>query len=102
MTTEKLQVSNNTRPRKGGQIDTIDFEAGAKAAGLAAQRLAGNHRLPVFPCRPDKGPYTPKGFHDATTDAAAICRWWKRWPWAFIGVPTGHASGVLVIDVDPR
>jgi hypothetical protein len=27
--------------------------------------------------------------------------WWVRFPDALIGVPTGAASGLLVIDIDP-
>jgi putative DNA primase/helicase len=63
---------------------------------------------PVFPLAPGtKVPAIPKaeggrGFHDASTDPDQIRRWWKRWPQANIGLPTGTRSGVIVIDEDPR
>lgn len=49
-----------------------------------------------------KHPRTPKGLHDATTDESTIRKWWTRWPTANIGVVTGEASGMFVLDVDPR
>jgi hypothetical protein len=66
-----------------------------------ALRLARDYRLPVFPCGKDKKPRTKRGFKDATTDEGQVRRWWTRFPDALIGVPTGSASGLLVIDVDP-
>lgn len=57
--------------------------------------------LPVFPCNPrTKRPLIEHGFKDATFDEATIRQWWTRWPNAMIGVPTGGASGVWVLDVD--
>jgi len=59
--------------------------------------------FPVFPCRPrGKEPLVEGGFHAATTDEWRIREWWRRWPEANIGVPTGAASGWLVVDIDPR
>ena len=56
---------------------------------------------PVFPCAPDgKQPLTSRGFHDASTDPERVRWWWRRNPDANIGIPTGEASGVLVVDVD--
>jgi hypothetical protein len=49
-----------------------------------------------------KHPRTKHGFKDASTDPAQIRRWWKAWPQANIGVPTGEASGLVVVDIDPR
>ena len=67
----------------------------------AALAYAGRS-VPVFPCRPSaKRPLTRNGHWDATTDPRAIGRWWKQWPSANIGVPTGKKSGLVVLDVDP-
>lgn len=38
----------------------------------------------------------------ATTDPAQIRRWWERWPQASIGIVPGAASGIAIVDVDPR
>ena len=51
---------------------------------------------------PGKHPRTQNGFKDATTDPIQIRKWWSRWPDSNIGIPTGEASGFLVLDVDPR
>lgn len=68
----------------------------------AALALA-RQRLPVFPCDPlTKRPLTEHGFKDATQDEAQITRWWRAYPQALIGVPTGAASGLVAIDVDPK
>jgi hypothetical protein len=59
-----------------------------------------NKGKPVFPCKPDKKPYTPQGFKDATTDPARVTAFWTCYPDAKIGMPTGSRSGVFVVDVD--
>jgi Bifunctional DNA primase/polymerase, N-terminal len=69
-----------------------------KALALAAKGI------PVFPCKnlprhdDDKKPHTTHGFKDATTDVGIIEAWWKRWPDALIGTPTGHKFVVLDLD----
>lgn len=76
-------------------IDTREAGLPVAASQLAA---AG---LPVFPCVPGaKRPLTEHGFHDATTNLGRVEQWWGRWPEANIGVPTGQASGLVVVDVD--
>jgi hypothetical protein len=67
----------------------------------AARRYA-ELGLPVFPCGSDKTPRTLRGFKDATTDVAVITAWWKRWPDALIGMPTGEPIGLIVIDLDVK
>ncbi|MEO1110558.1 MAG: phage/plasmid primase, P4 family [Pseudomonadota bacterium] len=81
---------------------------------------------PVFPCNPmpdvastktkkAKSPLVgndrdanlnpiPKtgGLYKATCDEKQIRAWWAKWPKALIGMPTGKASGVFVVDLDPR
>lgn len=58
--------------------------------------------VPVFPCKPDKRPDTPRGFYDATVDQAQIRRWWSQQPDALIGLRTGAESGLFVLDEDGR
>jgi putative DNA primase/helicase len=36
----------------------------------------------------------------ATGDETQIRNWWYRWPNALIGIPTGRATGFIVLDVD--
>ncbi len=78
----------------------------AAVAGLslpeAAARFAASG-VPVFPCVPGgKRPLVEHGFHDASTDARQVAAWWRRWPGANVGVPTGLESGVEVVDVDRK
>jgi hypothetical protein len=68
----------------------------------AALQLAEEYGLPVFPCGPDKRPYTPHGLKDASTSIERVAAFWERWPSALIGVPTGRASKLVVVDVDPQ
>lgn len=49
---------------------------------------------------PGKHPRTRQGLHDATTDVDRVRGWWARWPEANIGITTGAASGLLVLDID--
>ncbi len=85
----------------------------------AALRYAGRG-WPVFPAhsvrdgrctcsrddcpiqRRGKHPRTMNGVKDASTDPAQIDRWWTKWPDANVAVATGSASGLFVLDVDPR
>jgi hypothetical protein len=55
----------------------------------------------VFPCRPNtKEPATNRGFKDAITNPATIRRWWLAQPDYNVGIATGIASGVFVLDID--
>ncbi|HXP05809.1 MAG TPA: bifunctional DNA primase/polymerase [Stellaceae bacterium] len=75
----------------------MPFPMGKEAVAAAAIGI----RLPVFPCRLDKRPACPHGFKDAAISATAIRELWRRWPGPLIGVPTGQASGLFVLDIDP-
>jgi putative DNA primase/helicase len=61
---------------------------------------------PVFPCDwagdRRKRPLTKHGLYDASRDPTIVAGWWQRWPQALIGVPTGAASGFVVLDVDVK
>lgn len=57
--------------------------------------------LHVFPCKPrDKLPATEHGCKNATTDPDRIRQWWRLEPEYNIGIATGTASGIFVVDVD--
>jgi len=54
----------------------------------------------VFPCGiRAKEPACPRGFKAALTNPATIRRWWNIQPYN-VGVATGLASGVWVLDID--
>jgi len=66
----------------------------------AALQLAGKG-LAVFPCQPrGKEPACDTGLHAATTDVERINRWWHAFPDLNIGIATGTASGIFVLDID--
>ena len=77
------------------------FSGVPSAPALTARRLT-EAGIPVFPCgaggkRPLPG---SSGFHDATTNPSQVADWWGRFPNANVAIPTGKASGVVVVDVD--
>ena len=49
---------------------------------------------------PGKHPLVRHGLREATTDTTVIGIWWRRWPAANVGIATGVASGLAVIDLD--
>ena len=67
-----------------------------------AQNLARNCGWHVFPCRGDKRPATHNGFHDATNEPDEIAELWSRFPGPLIGLATGEASGVDILDLDAK
>lgn len=68
-----------------------------KAAALALARAGYS----VFPCK-GQTPYLTGGFKQATTNTATIEGWWRKWPYANIGLATGAINMLLVVDSDPR
>ncbi|MCH8852607.1 MAG: bifunctional DNA primase/polymerase [Planctomycetes bacterium] len=84
----------------------------------AAIFYAGEYGWPVFPCHhiisgrcscgrndcdsPGKHPRTAHGVKDASTEPEQIEKWWDAWPGSNIGIATGKASGLTVLDLDPR
>lgn len=65
------------------------------AAEYAAAGLA------VFPCAPGaKRPLTRHGFTEASSDPERVAGWWRRWPDANVGLPTGRPGGFDVLDID--
>ena len=57
---------------------------------------------PVFPCDARKRPLVKDWPNQATADPAQITAWWAQWPDAYIGMPTGPLSGIVVLDIDVK
>lgn len=59
--------------------------------------------IPIFPARAEsKSPHI-NGWKDrATTDAAQLRRWWRKWPDAMPAIVTGTRSGIAVLDLDRK
>jgi len=74
--------------------DPIGSDLGTHALAYAALGLE------VFPLNANKTPKTTHGWKEATTNAAQIEEWWRRWPLALIGcrVP----KDLVLLDVDPK
>jgi Bifunctional DNA primase/polymerase, N-terminal len=54
----------------------------------------------AFPLQPrTKEPATKRGFYDATTNPATLQRWFARFYYN-VGIRTGAASGVFIVDID--
>jgi hypothetical protein len=57
----------------------------------------------IFPVYANKVPATPHGFWDAVNTASEARRLFARYPNAsLIGIATGNASGIDVLDIDQR
>jgi len=54
----------------------------------------------VFPVGNDKRPRTPNGFKAASTEPARIRDLWGRYGGLLIGIRTGEASNLSVLDID--
>ncbi|QTE28612.1 bifunctional DNA primase/polymerase [Pengzhenrongella sicca] len=80
--------------------DTIPVASSSGSLAAAALHFA-SAGIPVFPCvAGGKEPLTVHGFKDASADPRRIASWWRRHPDANVGLPTGAASGVDVVDID--
>ncbi len=57
--------------------------------------------IDVFPCDANgKSPLTKHGYKDASSNANDVERWWKAYPDANIGMPTGRRNNLVIVDVD--
>lgn len=82
-----------------GAIDVFAQVAGLSLPDAAVRFVAVG--VPVFPCVPGgKRPLVEHGFHQASAEVSQVAAWWRRWPMANIGIPTGAPSGMEVVDVD--
>ena len=72
-------------------------------SALAAALALAEAGYLCFPCNDQKKPTCQHGFKDATRDPAALRQLWTARPGVLVGIPTGAASGLAVLDLDfPR
>lgn len=84
----------------GAFVETA-LRADARWAPRAAAMAYAAAGIPVFPVASDgKRPLTKHGFRDASTRLRQVEEWWSLMPSSNIGIPTGIASGVVVVDID--
>ena len=69
---------------------------------IISKALEVAEEYPVFPCDSKKRPVCQGGFKSATQDPDEVERLFSITGAALIGIPTGKASGVSVIDIDVR
>lgn len=93
-------MSLHILPPDGDKLNSADAVHSTRSNQIKAALKYAERGIPVFPCKPDKSPYTQRGFYDATTDRSRVHAYWNRWPGALIGIPTGERSGFSVADVD--
>ena len=74
-------------------MDMIDFATEYALRGWKVFPLAPLNKVPLA---------GTNGFKDATADPQKIAAWWQANPNANIGLATGSASGVWVIDIDQK
>jgi putative DNA primase/helicase len=79
------------------------------ARGVPVMPLYTPNEKGICDCRdgakcksPGKHPRTFTGLKEASTDTKQILKWFRQTPDANVGGLTGEASGVLVVDVDPK
>ena len=108
MATSVVERSSDVVPQREGQNPKL-------AVALAYAKL-GWQVIPINWVRKDgacscanprcdnigKHPLTAHGVKDADLGEKTIRTWWTNYPKANIGIATGAASGIVVLDVDPR
>jgi hypothetical protein len=68
---------------------------------LHAMQLA-EEGFAVFPCHRSKKPACAHGFRDATNDPAQLRALWGVYPGELVGIATGSASNLAVLDIDAK
>jgi Bifunctional DNA primase/polymerase, N-terminal len=72
------------------------------ASAFAGALMLASEGRPCFPCAGSKRPTASRGFLDATTDPMALRQLWSKCPGPLVGVRTGNASGIDVLDFDRK
>src|SRR5262245_35988338 len=91
MSSQKQHAPKATAQAKDNPLLTAALRYASR--GWAVFPLVSRTKVPF------KGTH---GFKDVSMDPATICAWWAKWLDANIGIATGEASNLTVLDTDPR
>ena len=72
---------------------------------LSTAREYAEKNIRIFPCQNagrTKAPLIKKWAINSTADLAKIEKWWKKWPDALVGLPTGAINQTTVLDIDRK
>ena len=103
----RARKANNSKPKK---LAMLEHALGYARMGWPVSRRPSDGKTcrcrEGADCR-NKGKHpiaqlAPRGFKNATTNSKKIKQWWGRYPRAGIGMPTGEASELVVIDTDHK
>jgi hypothetical protein len=72
------------------------------ARALGGALMLASEGRPCFPCAGSKRPTSPRGFLDASADPIALRELWSKCPGQLVGVRTGNASGIDLLDLDRK
>ena len=93
MTQDDLREAATQYAREGYHVIPLYGITGGLCDCRTACKSPGKHPI---------GRLVPNGLSEATSDPAIIERWWEKEPNANIGVRTGRASNLYVIDADAK
>ena len=85
---EKLRAAIEYVNRGWPVLPLHSFKAGRCSCGEADCPNCGKH------------PRTPHRLKDASISGIDVLEWWLEWPDANIGIVTGAASGLVVVNID--
>jgi hypothetical protein len=72
------------------------------ARALGGALMLASQGRPCFPCAGSKRPTSRRGFLDASADQIALRDLWSKCPGQLVGVRTGDASGIDLLDLDRK
>lgn len=97
-----MQDSDNPASNASDVSDTSPPLPTPAEACRLAQNLATRRGYAVFPVREDKTPRLKEWQKHACRDPAGIAQLWRQCPDPLVGIATGAASGVWVLDIDVK
>lgn len=95
--------NHTTTVPTGKRPTSLSIQSSELAADAVELVRRGFSVLPLATrAKEPNGRLVPHGVYDASSDPDRVAAWWCDTPDGNIGIATGRASGVFVVDMDPR